>query len=145
MARTLLVTILSLFFFLSHANNIIDGMDSNKDENGFIYYSSDQDPLGTRIYILDNGLTVYLSDYKATPRIQTYVAVRTGSSNDPSDNTGLAHYLEHILFKGTSKIGTSNWEKEEPLLLEIEKLFEQYKLIPFGDTTARKKHYQKIK
>ena len=45
------------------------------------------------------------------PRIQTNIAVNTGSKQDPPDATGLAHYLEHMLFKGTSKIGTINWEQ----------------------------------
>ena len=50
----------------------------------------------TRIYTLDNGLKVYLSVNKEKPRIQTYIAVRTGSKNDPAETTGLAHYLEHL-------------------------------------------------
>ena len=65
------------------------------------YESVPGDPLGVRTYKLDNGLTVYLSDYKDAPRIQTYLAVRAGSKNDPATATGLAHYLEHMVFKGT--------------------------------------------
>ena len=57
------------------------------------------DPTQTRIYTLDNGLKVYLSVNKEAPRIQTYIAVRTGSKNDPAETTGLAHYLEHLMFK----------------------------------------------
>src|SRR5689334_6814757 len=59
------------------------------------------DPLNARIYTLQNGMKVYLSVYKNAPRIQTYIAVRAGSKNDPSNATGLAHYLEHMVFKGT--------------------------------------------
>ena len=55
----------------------------------------------TRIYTLSNGLRVYLSVNTEQPRIQTYIAVRTGSKNDPAETTGLAHYLEHLMFKGT--------------------------------------------
>ena len=55
----------------------------------------------TRIYTLDNGLKVYLSVNKEKPRIQTFIAVRTGSKNDPAETTGLAHYLEHLMFKGS--------------------------------------------
>ena len=65
------------------------------------YETVPNDPLNVRIYKLENGLTVYLSVYKNAPRIQTYIATRAGSKNDPSDCTGLAHYLEHMLFKGT--------------------------------------------
>ena len=65
------------------------------------YQSFKNDPLGTRIYKLDNGLTVYMSVNKNEPRIVTRIAVKAGSKNDPADATGLAHYLEHMLFKGT--------------------------------------------
>ena len=60
------------------------------------------DLMKTRIYTLDNGLRVYLSVNTEKPRIQTYIAVRTGSKNDPAETTGLAHYLEHLMFKGTT-------------------------------------------
>ena len=60
------------------------------------YVSVKGDPMQTRIYTLDNGLKVYLSVNNEKPRIQTYIAVRTGSRNDPAETTGLAHYLEHL-------------------------------------------------
>ncbi|MBR6446832.1 MAG: insulinase family protein [Prevotella sp.] len=83
----------------------------------------------TRIYTLDNGLKVYLSVNKEKPRIQTYIAVRTGSKNDPAETTGLAHYLEHIMFKGTKQFGTSNPEAEQVLLDDIEARYEAYRLL----------------
>lgn len=61
------------------------------------YQTVKGDLMNTRIYTLDNGLTVYLSVNNEKPRIQTYIAVRTGSRNDPPETTGLAHYLEHIM------------------------------------------------
>ena len=91
------------------------------------YESVEGDPMQSRIYTLDNGLKVYLSVNKDQPRIQTYIAVRVGGKNDPSQNTGLAHYLEHLMFKGTTSYGTSDYEKEAPLLDEIEKLYEVYR------------------
>ena len=96
-------------------------------KDGFSYTEYANDPLGARIYKLKNGLTVYLSSYKDAPRIQTYIAVRAGSKNDPTNATGLAHYLEHILFKGTSKIGTQDWAKEKVYLDKIEALYETYR------------------
>ena len=90
---------------------------------------------GVRIYTLENGLKVYLAQNKDEPRIQTYIPVRTGSNNDPSDNTGLAHYLEHMVFKGTSKIGTQNWETEKGLIAQISDLYEQHK----AETNPEKK------
>jgi predicted Zn-dependent peptidase len=92
------------------------------------YESVAGDPMNARIYTLDNGLKVYLSVYKDEPRIQAYVSVKVGSKNDPAETTGLAHYFEHLMFKGTSKFGTLDWEKEKPLLDEIESLFEKYRV-----------------
>ena len=96
----------------------------------------------TRIYTLDNGLKVYLSVNKDKPRIQTYIAVRTGSKNDPAETTGLAHYLEHLMFKGTKLFGTNNPTAEAPLLDEIEKRYEAYRKLT--DPVARKQAYHEI-
>ena len=88
------------------------------------YESVPNDPLKARIYTLENGLKVYMTVNKETPRIQTYIAVRVGGKNDPAETTGLAHYFEHLMFKGTQKFGTQNFELEKPLLDQIEQQFE---------------------
>ena len=106
------------------------------------YESVDGDPMQSRIYTLDNGLKVYLSVNKAEPRIQTYIAVRTGSKNDPAETTGLAHYLEHLMFKGTTQFGTTDPEAEAPLLDEIEQRYEEYRTIT--DEATRKQKYHEI-
>ena len=85
------------------------------------------DPLKTKIYTLDNGLKVYMTVNKETPRIQTYIAVRVGSKDDPHETTGLSHYLEHLMFKGSESFGTSDYAAEKPLLDEIRDLFELYR------------------
>ena len=100
------------------------------------------DMMQTRIYTLDNGLRVYLSANPEKPRIQTYIAVRTGSKNDPAETTGLAHYLEHLMFKGTKQFGTNNAEAEAPLLDEIEQRYEVYRKLT--DPEARKQAYHEI-
>ena len=74
---------------------------------------------------LDNGLTVYLSPNAEEPRFYAEIITRAGSKHDPSTNTGLAHYLEHLLFKGTRSFGTENFAGEEPLLRQISELYEQ--------------------
>ena len=71
------------------------------------YKTYPNDPLNVREYTLDNGLKVFMSVYKDAPKIQTYIAVRAGSKNDPHETTGLAHYLEHMMFKGTERLGTT--------------------------------------
>ncbi len=83
----------------------------------------------TRIYTLDNGLKVYLSVNKEKPRLQTYIAVRTGSKNDPAETTGLAHYLEHLMFKGTNHFGVTDPEAEQPYLDDIEARYEKYRTL----------------
>ncbi|WP_018674600.1 M16 family metallopeptidase [Riemerella columbina] len=97
------------------------------DNHGYTYQTYENDANRVRIYTLKNGLKVYLAQNHEAPKIQTYIPVRTGSNNDPKDNTGLAHYLEHMMFKGTARLGTTNWEKEAPLLEQLSDLFEQHK------------------
>ena len=106
------------------------------------YKTVEGDLTKTRIYTLDNGLKVYLSVNKEKPRIQTFIAVRTGSKNDPAETTGLAHYLEHLMFKGTKQFGTSNPEAEAPYLEEITQRYEAYRKLT--DPEARKKAYHEI-
>ena len=91
------------------------------------YETVDGDPMQSRIYTLDNGLKVYLTVNKETPRIQTYIPVRVGGKNDPAETTGLAHYFEHLMFKGSESFGTQNYAEEKPLLDQIEALFEVYR------------------
>lgn len=91
------------------------------------YETVDGDPMQSRIYTLKNGLKVYLTVNKETPRIQTYIPVRVGGKNDPAETTGLAHYFEHLMFKGTESFGTQNYAQEKPLLDQIEALFEVYR------------------
>ncbi|MCR4812158.1 MAG: insulinase family protein [Bacteroidales bacterium] len=108
----------------------------------YSYKTYPNDPLGVREYTLDNGLKVFMSVYKDAPKVQTYIAVRAGSRNDPHETTGLAHYLEHMMFKGTQKLGTTDWEKEKVLIQKIEDLFEAYRM--FDDQATRAAIYHKI-
>lgn len=91
------------------------------------YETIENDPMKVRIYTLDNGLKVYMSVNKSEPRIQTYIAVRVGSKNDPKETTGLAHYFEHMMFKGTTNFGTTNWAEEQKYISQIENLYEVYR------------------
>ncbi|MBR2931684.1 MAG: insulinase family protein [Rikenellaceae bacterium] len=108
----------------------------------YAYESVKGDPTQTRIYTLDNGLKVYMSVSKEEPRIQTYIAVRVGGKNDPSETTGLAHYFEHLMFKGTEQFGTQDYAAEKPMLDEIEQLFEVYRKTE--DEAERKAIYKRI-
>lgn len=106
------------------------------------YRTVEGDPLNARIYTLGNGLRVYMTVYKDAPRIQTAIAVRVGSKYDPAETTGLAHYLEHLLFKGTDEFGTIDYAKEEVLIDQVIDLFEVYRAT--ADTLDRKKIYHQI-
>ena len=83
------------------------------------------DGLRATVHRLKNGLTVYLSPNHETPRISAWIAVRAGARSDPSDSTGMAHYLEHMFFKGSSRLGTLDFGKEKTHLDAISRLYEE--------------------
>jgi predicted Zn-dependent peptidase len=109
---------------------------------GYSYKYVANDPMQTRFYTLTNGLTVILTPNHKEPRITYRMAVRAGSNNDPKDHTGLAHYLEHLLFKGTDRFGTFDWAQEKNYLDKIDALYEQYGSTK--DETARRVIYKTI-
>lgn len=114
----------------------------SQSAKSYKYETVANDPLNARIYKLENGLTVYMTVYKNEPRIQTYIATKAGSKNDPKDATGLAHYLEHMLFKGTDKYGSKDYAKEKIELDKIEALYEVYRQTK--DDKKRKEIYREI-
>ena len=134
MNKLLKFSCLSLFLVL-----VFSSCSSQKK---YSYETVPNDPLKARIYTLDNGLKVYLTVNKETPRIQTFIAVRVGGKNDPAETTGLAHYFEHLMFKGTNSYGTQNYEAEKPLLDQIEQQFEIYRKTT--DKIQRKAIYHTI-
>ena len=113
-----------------------------KKTSKYKYETVKGDLTEARIYTLDNGLKVYLSVNNEEPRIQTYIAVRTGSKNDPSETTGLAHYLEHLMFKGTTHFGTTDYEAEKVYLDDIEARYQVYRTLT--DPEARRVAYHEI-
>jgi predicted Zn-dependent peptidase len=85
------------------------------------------DPLKALQYTLPNGLKLLMSVNANEPRIYTKIAVRAGAKHDPADATGLAHYMEHMLFKGSSRLGALDWEREKDYLQQITDLYERYR------------------
>jgi len=142
--------ILFLFFSLTVSGikpQSINGLQPLQRTNtipavAYKYQSVPGDPLQVRIYTLENGLKVYLSVNKDKPRIQSYIGIRVGGKNDPAETTGLAHYFEHLMFKGTKNFGTMDYEAEKPLLDQIEALFETYRKTT--DEEKRKEIYAEI-
>ena len=136
-----LAAIVTLFFFVSCEKQNKYELKT-QEQNGYTYEYVTNDPLNVRIYTLKNGLKVYLSQYKNAPRIQTQIAVKAGGKNDPANNTGLAHYLEHIMFKGSSDFGTLDWKKESTYLDSIEHMFAHYGTL--ADPAQRTDYYKLI-
>ncbi|MCY7329222.1 MAG: insulinase family protein, partial [Saprospiraceae bacterium] len=85
------------------------------------------DPILVQMHTLANGLKLFLSVHKDEPRVYTEIAVRAGSKHDPAETTGLAHYFEHMMFKGTDRLGSLDWTQEKVLLDQIEEKFEEHR------------------
>ena len=87
-----------------------------------------QSPLDVKSIKLDNGLTVWLNEDHTQTSVFGAVLVKAGSKDSPA--TGIAHYFEHIMFKGTDKIGTIDYESEK---IYLDSIANQYDLL--GQTT----------
>lgn len=111
------ITLLAFFILLSTGLNAVEG-----------------NPLKIQQFKLSNGLTVILNEDNSKPEVFGLVIVKAGGKNDPANATGVAHYMEHMLFKGTTSLGTIDWEKEKP---HIERIFELYDEL--GKTTDEAK------
>ena len=113
--RLTFIFFLSTIFLLTTV--VVRAQDDRYDwkeasSGGYTYKYVTNDPFQARIYTLSNGLTVILSPNHKEPRVAVRIAVRAGSNTDPRDHTGLAHYLEPLLFKGTESYGSLDWAKE---------------------------------
>ncbi|MEP7079245.1 MAG: insulinase family protein [Ginsengibacter sp.] len=138
--------LLILVFFL-FTNPLISAAQKKYEwkqatSNGYTYKYVSNDPIKARFYTLKNGLSVILTENHKEPRVAVNIAVRAGSNTDPRSHTGLAHYLEHLLFKGTDKFGTLDYAKEKPYLDSITALYEVYD--KETDPDVRKKTYHEI-
>ncbi|MBL7699382.1 MAG: insulinase family protein [Chitinophagaceae bacterium] len=138
--RFALVFSVMLSFFSASAQNKYQWKEATSA--GYKYTYVTNDPMKTRFYTLKNGLTVILSRNNKVPRIKTLIAVRAGSNSDPKDHTGLAHYLEHLLFKGTYQYGSLDSTKEKEYLNQITSLYDQYNQTT--DEAKRKEIYKVI-
>ncbi|MCC7299195.1 MAG: insulinase family protein, partial [Bacteroidia bacterium] len=139
--RIFLVCSSALFSIVAFAQQRIASYSEEKTEKWTVRIYAN-DPLNVREYTLNNGMKVITSVNKAQPRINSMITVKTGSKNDPADHTGLAHYLEHMLFKGTNLYGSADWEKEKVYLEQIDALYEAYN--HSTDEAKRKDIYHQI-
>lgn len=86
-------------------------------------------------FTLRNGATVYIWEDKSQPDVYGMVTFNVGAIDDPVEYTGLAHYLEHVMFKGTQTIGCLDWAKEKPL---YEQIIAKYDEMALATTPAEK-------
>lgn len=138
----ILVSLLVFCFSCRHKMSVSYELQKNTDKNGYTYESVTNDPIKLRVYTLKNGLKVYLSVNKDEPRVEGMISVRTGSKNDPAETSGLSHYFEHIMFKGTDNYGTIDWAKEKPLLDKLSDLYEKH--LATNDSIEKQKIYKEI-
>lgn len=85
---------------------------------------------------LDNGLTLLMVERHTSPTVAAYITFRVGGVDETSDRRGVAHLLEHMLFKGTKTLGTVDYEQEKPLLQKIEQIgreIDRLKIEPQAD------------
>ena len=88
-------------------------------------YTQAQNPLKVETFRLDNGLKVILCEEHSQPKVYGCVVVHAGSKNEKPTATGVAHYFEHIMFKGTDRIGTTNWAVEKLYLDSISQAYDR--------------------
>lgn len=137
-----LLSVLLLGSFAAMAQTAWKTVTKTSADGKYQWQEVENDPTRTRFYTLPNGLTVILCENRLEPRIMALFATRAGSKHDPADNTGLAHYLEHMLFKGTDRFGSLDYAKEKIELDRIEALYERYNKTT--DPVARKAIYRQI-
>ncbi|PHR69855.1 MAG: peptidase M16 [Lutibacter sp.] len=142
MKSNYLIVLFAMVLLISCKKTANYAETSHTDTNGYNYETVSNDPTGLRLYTLENGLKVYLSQNQDEPTIQTYIPVRAGSNYDPKESTGLAHYLEHMVFKGTDDIATTDWESEEKLIAQISDLYEQHRVE--SDPAKKEEIYREI-
>ena len=111
--------------------------DLNEKVSMLVYQSNSLVNAEVREYVFDNGLTVWLNEDHHQPKIFGAVVVKAGSKDSP--NTGIAHYFEHIMFKGTEKIGTVDYEAEKVFL---DRIAEKYDDLAAAKSEVRRSEIQ---
>ncbi|MBZ8178760.1 M16 family metallopeptidase [Oscillatoria salina] len=125
--RRSLICFLSIFLLTW---NFIPGVAQARSETTILAANSIQpylDRVSSRVteYTLDNGMKFIILKQETSPTISFVTYADVGGANEPDGKTGVAHFLEHLAFKGTTKIGTTNYQAEEQLLERLDELDEQ--------------------
>ncbi|MCF8107595.1 MAG: insulinase family protein [Desulfohalobiaceae bacterium] len=86
-------------------------------------------------FSLENGLRFLVIERHQAPVVSFVTFVNVGSVDEPRGQTGIAHLFEHLAFKGTPNIGTSNWEREQTLLDRVDAAYTQWLQAKYRDQT----------
>src|SRR5262245_27871668 len=78
------------------------------------------------VHVFENGLTLLVCRRPRAPVFSYHALVDVGSADDPPGRTGLAHMFEHMAFKGTDRLGTTDWAAEQLALARVEEAFARY-------------------
>ncbi len=116
-------------FLIILAVVVLVAMNTEATAQKYEYKTWANDPIKAMQYTLPNGLQIWMSVNNDEPRIQTLIAFRAGAKHDPLETTGMAHYFEHMMFKGSQNFGTINWESEKIIIDAIEAQFEKYRTL----------------
>jgi predicted Zn-dependent peptidase len=94
-------------------------------------------------FTLKNGLKFIVLERHCAPVVSFLTYANVGGADEPEGQTGVAHYLEHLAFKGTRRIGTRDYGAEKPLLEQQDQQFEQIKAVQAATDSARLTQLQK--
>ena len=132
----------AIFYIMLFLTWTLCARSQNNPSQDYAFDIIDNGPFTTFRYTLENGLELYLVPRDDEPTIETRIMVKAGSNQESDNARGLAHYLEHLLFNGTDKIGAFEYEKERVILQEIEDLFEVHRTTI--NETEKRNIYSKI-
>ncbi|MEO0396699.1 MAG: pitrilysin family protein [Cyanobacteria bacterium P01_A01_bin.137] len=108
----------------SSVEDVQDRLVNTRQENSIQPYI-DRVANDVSEFTLDNGMKFIVLERHQAPVVSMMLYAKVGAVNEADGHTGVAHYLEHLAFKGTTKIGTKDYQAEAPLLQEMDVVFDQ--------------------
>lgn len=136
-SRILLLASLILFLWtnfplIAQANTTIQAANTSNSIQPYLNRAINR----VTEFKLDNGMKFIVMENRDAPVVSFFTYADVGGANEPDGKTGVAHFLEHLAFKGTQRIGTTNYQAEVPLLDKLDKLSEQLRQAKAQNKTA---------
>src|SRR6478672_5703568 len=104
---------------------------------GAVAPSAEAPRLNVVEHTLKNGMKFLIVPRKVSPTVAAYIRFKVGGVDDPAGQTGIAHLLEHMMFKGTTTFGTTNYAAERPLMERLDQLNIQLQLLEYQQQTSQ--------